>query len=114
MTEAESTFNRRFLAYFAVFLVIASMIYIGAITFLVIPKENQRFADTVLGFLLGTLIGTIIAFFYGSTKSNQDKDQTIKGQLMPPPVAPLLGALVEPVVKIDTAVPVRVEEVPRA
>jgi hypothetical protein len=75
--SAEALFNRRFLAYFAVGLVLASFIYIGCITFITVPKENQRFADTVLGFLLGTLLGTLISFFYGSSKSSQAKDVLI-------------------------------------
>ena len=58
----EERFNRRFLAYFAVGLVVASMAYIAAITFVPIPEKATRFADTVLGFLLGTLLGTLITF----------------------------------------------------
>lgn len=76
--DAETLFNRRFLAYFAVGIFVASFIYIGCITFMEVPEKNQRFADTVLGFLLGTLLGTLITFFYGSSKSSQAKDQTIK------------------------------------
>lgn len=80
----EALFNRRFLAWFAVGLVACSFAYIGCITFMVVPKENQRFADTVLGFLLGTLLGTLITFFYGSSKSAQNKDDTIKTVALAP------------------------------
>lgn len=99
---ADARFNRRFLAVFALFMVAASFAYIAAITFLAVPKENQRFADTVLGFLLGTLLGTLITFFYGSSKSNQSKDAVIAGQLPTPPAGP---------VKIDDSTPVQVTEV---
>lgn len=51
--------------------------YIVAITFGAIPKENQRFADTILGFLLGTAIGAIIQFFFGTTLSSGAKNATI-------------------------------------
>lgn len=71
-------FNRRFLAYFAVGLCVAAMAYVAAITFLPLPKDNARFADTVLGFILGTVMATPIAFFYGSSKSSQAKDATIQ------------------------------------
>lgn len=74
-------FNRRFLAYFAVGLCIAAMAYVAAITFLPLPKDNARFADTVLGFILGTVMATPIAFFYGSSKSSQAKDATIQTML---------------------------------
>lgn len=80
-------FNRRFLAYFAVGLCVAAMAYVAAITFLPLPKDNARFADTVLGFILGTVMATPIAFFYGSSKSSQAKDETIH-TLLPPKDAP--------------------------
>ena len=32
-----------------------------------IPKENIRFADTIVGFLLGTIIATMFGFFYGNS-----------------------------------------------
>lgn len=44
-------------------------LYIAGITFLPIPKDNVRFADTILGFLLGTAITTIITWYFGSAKS---------------------------------------------
>lgn len=88
--DLEALFNRRFLAYFAVGIFAASFVYIACITFIVVPDKNQRFADTVLGFLLGTLLGTLITFFYGSSKSSQAKDQTIKDMTpTPAPVKPL-------------------------
>jgi hypothetical protein len=48
--------------------------YVTAITFHAIPKDNVRFADTVLGFLLGTLISTLINWYFGSSKSANDKE----------------------------------------
>lgn len=86
MNDDDSKFNRRFLAYFAVGLCIAAMAYVAAITFLPLPKENARFADTVLGFILGTVLATPIAFFYGSSKSSQAKDKALQ-ELLPPPTA---------------------------
>lgn len=80
MTDAD-LFNRRFLAYFAVGLCVAAMAYVAAITFIPLPKENARFADTVLGWLLGTAMATPIAFFYGSSKSSALKDAAIRDML---------------------------------
>lgn len=80
--DTESTFNRRFLAYFAVGLCAASFGYIVAITFIPIPQGNQRFADLVLGAIIGTTLATPIAFFYGSSKSSQAKDKAIR-ELLP-------------------------------
>jgi hypothetical protein len=66
-------FSKRFVYYFASFWSICSAVYIACITFAVIPAANIRFADTILGFLLGTVIATILNFFYGTSKSSQDK-----------------------------------------
>lgn len=70
-------FSKRFIYYFAIMWTLAAMIYIGFITFATIPENNIRFADTILGFLLGTVVAQIIAFFYGSSKSPQAKDDVI-------------------------------------
>lgn len=85
--DDDTKFSRRFLAYFAVGLCLAAMAYVAAITFLPLPKENARFADTVLGFILGTVLATPIAFFYGSSKSSQAKDKALQELLPPPPAA---------------------------
>jgi hypothetical protein len=66
-------FSKRFVYYFAAFWSLCSVAYIGFITFANIPAANVRFADTILGFLLGTVVATILNFFYGTSKSSQDK-----------------------------------------
>lgn len=73
----DDIFVRRFRYIFAIGLCLPTFIYIGCITFLNIPKENQRFADVILGFLMSTVIGTVIGFFYGSSHSSMSKDNTI-------------------------------------
>ena len=70
-------FSKRFTYIFASLWSLAASAYIGAITFSTIPPDNVRFADTILGFILGTVIATIINFFYGSSKQSQAKDSTI-------------------------------------
>jgi hypothetical protein len=66
-------FSKRFIYYFAAFWSVSAVVYIGFITFATIPKDNIRFADTIIGFLLGTVVATILNFFYGTSKSSQDK-----------------------------------------
>jgi hypothetical protein len=76
----EDVFSKRFIYYLATFWSIAAVLYIGFITFGEIPEANVRFADTILGFLLGTIVATILQFFFGSSKSSQDKtDAMVKG-----------------------------------
>lgn len=70
-------FSKRFVYYFAAAWSIFAMGYLVAITFLQIPEGGQRFADTSQGFLLGTVVATVITFFFGSSKSSQVKDTSI-------------------------------------
>ena len=70
-------FSKRFIYYFAIGWSVVTAGYIGAITFINIPERNIRFADTVLGFLLGTALAGIFNFFYGSSRSSQSKDNTL-------------------------------------
>jgi hypothetical protein len=75
--QSDDPFVRRFIYFFAIFWSVASAAYIGFITFGEIPERNVRFADTILGFVLGTLIATIVQFFYGSSKGSQEKTQAL-------------------------------------
>jgi len=68
-------FSKRFIYYFAAFWSVCAVVYIGFITFATIPEQNVRFADTILGFLLGTIVATFMNFFYGTSKSSQDKTE---------------------------------------
>jgi hypothetical protein len=40
-----------------------------------------RFADTILGFLLGTVVATIINFFLGSSAGSKEKTETLAAEL---------------------------------
>jgi hypothetical protein len=71
----DDLFSKRFIYIFATFWSIFAASYIGFITFGTIPENNQRFADTILGFLLGTVVATILQFFFGSSMGSKDKDK---------------------------------------
>ena len=59
---------------------ILALIYVFAITFIAIPKENVRFADTSLGFLQGSIIAGIVGYFCGgSPPSNKKPDSAATG-----------------------------------
>lgn len=66
-------FSKRFVYYLATFWSVFAVTYILVITLVDIPEKNIRFADTILGFILGTVIATILNFFYGSSRSSQEK-----------------------------------------
>jgi hypothetical protein len=74
----EDLFSKRFLYYFAIYWSVVCSVYIGFITFGHIPDANVRFADTILGFLLGTLVAQIFNFFFGSSVGSKKSGDVIR------------------------------------
>lgn len=75
--KQDDKFSKRFIYILASSWSVFAMIYIAFITFGSIPAANVRFADTILGFLLGTIVATIINFFLGTS------DKQVEQQLPP-------------------------------
>lgn len=73
--------SKRFVYYFAAFWSVTAALYIAFITFGDIPESNVRFADTILGFILGTVIATIIQFFFGSSVGSKEKDSALEAMV---------------------------------
>lgn len=73
----DDLFSKRFIYYFASGIASFAAVYVFAVTFGEVPEANVRFADTVLGFLLGTCLATVITFFFGTSWSSRGKDSTI-------------------------------------
>lgn len=80
--QQDDLFSKRYVYYLATFWSLVGAVYIFMITFMDIPEENVRFADTVLGFLLGTIVATVINFFFGSSKGSKDKTDSMERGLM--------------------------------
>jgi hypothetical protein len=74
-------FTMYFVNIFALLLCTSACVYIGAITFGHVPENNVRFADTILGFILGSILSSIIGFYFGSSRSSQSKDIALKDAL---------------------------------
>jgi len=68
---------RRFVYILAAFWSAFAVSYIVLITVVDIPEKNIRFVDTVLGFILGTVVATILNFFFGSSQSSKDKTKEL-------------------------------------
>lgn len=75
--DQDDLFSKRFVYYLASFWSIVSAAYVGAVTFIPIPKGNERVLDTVLGFLLGTIVATIINYFMGSSSGSASKNEML-------------------------------------
>lgn len=75
--KQDDNFSKRFIYIFASIWSLFAIVYVGAITFGTIPQANVRFADTILGFILGTIISTIINFFFGSSVSSKSKTEAL-------------------------------------
>lgn len=73
----DDVFSKRFIYYLASFWSLFAVSYIFSITFFEMPESSIRFADTCLGFVLGTVITTIITFFYGSSMGSKIKGRQL-------------------------------------
>lgn len=72
--QSSDPFVRRFTYYFITVWSVFAMTYIPLITFSQIPQENVRFADTILGFMLGTVMASMFSFLLGSSFGSRQKD----------------------------------------
>jgi len=66
---------RRFVYFFIGFWSIWSAVMLPFMVFGDIPPDNVRFADTILGFLLATMIGSMFGFLLGSSLGSKEKDK---------------------------------------
>ena len=79
--QQDDKFSKRFVMYLATFWSLTAVMYIFLITFTNIPELNIRFADTILGFLLGTVVATILNFFLGSSAGSKEKTEALAAEL---------------------------------
>ena len=73
--ESDDPFVRRFLYYFIGLWSTFSVIFIPCLIWVPIPENNTRFADTILGYVLGTVITGMFAFLLGSSQGSRNKDK---------------------------------------
>lgn len=78
--QQDSWFAKNFLYLFTTVWSIFAMVYFSFVTFGTVPESGTRMADTILGVLIGTVITGFFNFFFGSSKSSQDKTQLLKGK----------------------------------
>ena len=73
--QSEDPFVRRFTYYFIAAWTLFAVIFVPCVVFLPIPPDNVRFADTIIGFLLGTVIASTFSFLLGSSFGSRAKDK---------------------------------------
>jgi hypothetical protein len=73
--QQDDIFSKRFVYYLATFWSVIGSAYLFLATFTEVV--NPKMADTVLGFLLGTIVATIINFFFGSSAGSKAKTDNI-------------------------------------
>ena len=71
--QQEDLFSKRFVYYLATFWSGICSVYFFVATFTEVV--NEEMADIILGFLLGTVSGTIMNFFFGSSQGSKQKDR---------------------------------------
>jgi len=70
-SEHSTLLAKNFVYYMAGFWSLIGGLYIFLVTFTTVV--NPQHANTIIGFLLGTIVATIINFFFGSSQGSKDK-----------------------------------------
>lgn len=73
----EDKFSKRFVYYLTAFLVVCGFGYIYMVTYYPVPLQNKEIVNTVMGLIIGTVFGSVLSFFYGTTKSSNEKSTLI-------------------------------------
>jgi len=79
----DDMFSRRFVYYLAAAWSLFAMAYFSCVTFWPPTASGQRIADTILGVLISSVLGSLFSYFYGSTKGSAEKTRLL-AQSAPP------------------------------
>lgn len=66
---------RRFVYVFIAFWSVFAVIFIPSLIWAPIPDSGQRYADTILGYVMGTIVTSMFAFLLGSSQGSRMKDE---------------------------------------
>lgn len=69
--EQNDKFSKRFVYFMAAFWSLIGAVYLFMVTFTKVAHNEH--ANTIIGFLLGTIVATIINFFFGSSEGSKKK-----------------------------------------
>lgn len=86
MDDKDVFYRRLFLQVFSILITLLAAAYIGYASFFHNYTENpdsMRIIDTVMGFLLGVALTTVVNYFYGSSQGSVDKQEQIERMTKP-------------------------------
>ena len=72
--KSDDPLVRRFIYFFIAFWSIFAAVFIPSLIWVPIGEDNMRFADTVLGYVMGTMVTSMFAFLLGSSQGSRMKD----------------------------------------
>lgn len=75
--KSDDKFVRRFIYFLAIFVIVAAFGMMTMILLNQLPEGSKEFAYLIMGNLTGALT-TILAFFFGSTRGSEVKNETIR------------------------------------
>jgi len=62
-------------------IMMVAFVYIFSITFLPLAQTGLDHSKTVLGFILGTVLGTLLTYNWGTSKGSADKTEAAEKRL---------------------------------
>ena len=74
--DKDSSFRRKL----AVGMLIYSCVFLCMIVWIPIPESQNRYVDYILGFLTGTVVTTVINYFYGNSSKTEKQDASISDE----------------------------------
>jgi len=78
--KQDDVWSKRFIYIFAGIWSLFAMVFMFAVVFCNIPPASVQFANTIIGFLLGTIVATIVQFFFGSSVTSRKRtDELVDG-----------------------------------
>lgn len=66
---------RRFVYLFIAFWSVFAVAFIPSLIWVDIPESGTRYADTILGYVMGTIVTSMFAFLLGSSQGSRMKDE---------------------------------------
>lgn len=72
--KSDDPLVRRFIYYFIAVWSAFAIVFIPSLIWAPIPESGTRYADTILGYVMGTIVTSMFAFLLGSSQGSRMKD----------------------------------------